>query len=778
MNITILKPSVSSTTAAPKLEYVDVLSNYESVVWNVKYQDIGDAQIRSSNIAEVRSKIKCGYILVLENNIVPMVVLSIETSISDKEHITIYCKTLDYILDRRPAYPYFYEHESPDGYPMLFGDKNSDANEVKPVRVIHKLFQMMNDGIEGRLYEAFDKDWDFETDNKFNVYALPENFLVTGSINGRELADDDNLWINYYEVTTSQTMLAAIKDLCKFNGYDYKFVVDDSYEVFFVLYEPVDYGDPIDQYEKLKWYPEFRTSTGPIPVEKILKNLYYHWDRDGITEMTVSESIEYDTLIFGLDENNGTKVTNLVSMAPEGAISPYTVGVRMVDTVIESEMTEVAVSQMYQKELIHKPLNDFADKNSVTISLKGMNRHPDAPVCTTHRTPSIENGCRVGDVLPVYPKYGGMIPMQIVEHVTVYDTSGLQEYPVLKQCVSIGRKLLSVYDGFDKNVTDLTAEGWYAGRTPISDEVLGKTRPTIVRVGSNYYMTYVNSNNKTKAVQVDIHNKQVLNFKNSAGLSSVNSYNVVDGSIDLRSYETNNRETFRVAVYNLALQNNNAIPKEYYDNTVWGDDVLTLDDGTEVVPVIFKNRLQGDNGVLHVGGNLGVYMIDGKMYCRRVPIKNLGGGVWTRAGDESDILTNDIYVKTPSVRGFAFDPTRGDKRSGYAGDWFVYRYAKNDHWDVVSVDLTSPILIDGVSHDKIYFHLNMYGLYIFYMRVFGRPGPTTLYVKEDTKTEFEDFKFKEVGKYGANKSGYNSLMEDYGDKLTENAKLLLFEYFR
>ena len=150
-------------------------SNFDSLVWNERYQSPGDFQLRSYGILETMRHLQREAFVSVSNSDYVMQIhdLSISIDSENNEVLTVKGKTLDYIYGFRPAVPKIssttsMDADNPDGW--TFGDEYGDYGEVDPLAVIDRVL--------------YDTDYKHYGRAELSGLSLPIQYYAIGGLDG------------------------------------------------------------------------------------------------------------------------------------------------------------------------------------------------------------------------------------------------------------------------------------------------------------------------------------------------------------------------------------------------------------------------------------------------------------------------------------------------------------------------------------------------------------------------------------------------------------------
>lgn len=122
---------------------------FDSLVWNERYQEPGDFQLRSYGIRNTLDVIREGLLVGIDKSDYVMQVTNIDTDVdsSGNEVVTVTGKTLEHIFAHRPAVPkissvFAMDADHPDGWEFGFKDEeiaNQDPFQDIIVEIVHRV---------------------------------------------------------------------------------------------------------------------------------------------------------------------------------------------------------------------------------------------------------------------------------------------------------------------------------------------------------------------------------------------------------------------------------------------------------------------------------------------------------------------------------------------------------------------------------------------------------------------------------------------------------------
>lgn len=181
-------------------------TNFESLVWNERYQTPGDFQLTSYGIQETYGTLPHNTLVGVDKSDYVMIVTSIESNVDPQgnEVVTVTGKTLEWIFGFRPAVPKIssvlsMEFENPDGW--TWGDKYENEPYINPYAVMIQVV----DAVDQKHYYRDDLKF---LELPFSYYSYthevgPEDEVMLSEVNN----------MTHYAIDRGSTVLDVFDEL-------------------------------------------------------------------------------------------------------------------------------------------------------------------------------------------------------------------------------------------------------------------------------------------------------------------------------------------------------------------------------------------------------------------------------------------------------------------------------------------------------------------------------------------------------------------------------------
>ena len=384
---------LDSVTFQEKARY----DNFESLVWNERYQAYGDFQLQTSDVALAEKVFGEFKYFAIDTSPTIMRVKSRNLTMDEDGKLTLQIngETIDAVYLDRPAVANIVatstlDAEYPEGWE--FGDRLSDTYNLDPSGVAKQIFNQIDINHYGN--------------DELKRFATPINML---DLTNSSVGDFHQTKLPHYEVNRSQTVSDVFKELMLYGNYNMFLVRPDFWSF------PDSYS--------LTTRPIYYVMRHPVVRDEIYFNFYR-------------------------DDYSAYNLTNDISVSKNIVLSPHADGVLYTDLgedvsgldakvkFFESDIEDLLPDEL-DRYIIEKLAEETTRENlsSTTLDLTIANNANDDqlfhPFYSEVNNPTINHrGFYLGDIVSItVPWTTDVVQKQVVEYVKVEDTNGYKEYP-------------------------------------------------------------------------------------------------------------------------------------------------------------------------------------------------------------------------------------------------------------------------------------------------------------------------------------------------------------
>ena len=250
--------------------------NFNTFVLNLRYQDVGDFQLRTYDISDAINNFYLG--MPIGNNVdgSVMYVQNISTSRDSTGNnvVEITGKTLDSVFEHRPTVKKLVSQNDLKGLPWQYGNMSEPARTINYLEVLSDLFKVVDTTTYG--------------DTNMSYLSLPFSYRMTTP----QTTQYESAEINprtFYEITPDMNALQVLKDMVSTGGLGYTItrniisadpmpnmldynVPTSSRPLSFVFYSPLDKRDKVVFDYKQDDYSDYSYSNSLHPTTFVLSD--------------------------------------------------------------------------------------------------------------------------------------------------------------------------------------------------------------------------------------------------------------------------------------------------------------------------------------------------------------------------------------------------------------------------------------------------------------------------------------------------------------------------
>lgn len=404
-----------------RLEEVGRFSNFESLVWNERFQTPGDFQMTSYGIVETTAAIRTGMFVGSSRSDFVMQVLSIDTSVDTKgaEVVTISGKTLEYILSHRPAIQRVasissMDAEHPDGWEFGQPHNNPDEDPFDIMRtVLHN--------IDDRHYSRAE----------LSYLQLPFSYYEYSEDNGIGIVSK-SVKMPHYSIDRAATVQDVFDELLPQAEMGVATLRPNMNSALAESHTRNHWRETADRHALFVHYrPRIILNEGQIT---------FNHNMEDYTSESITRNVEYSNAIIQADLGHVLHARGEFPSETTGLAHRVKLQERDTSTLSDHE------SGLINRNIGFDVFDDYTQ--SITFSLETSGHFPFDQKKYQFGDRS-ENTYFLGDAVTLNLKGASGAVVQIMEYIRTMDANGYREYPVFQTM----RKINNVY-----NVTILNYE--------------------------------------------------------------------------------------------------------------------------------------------------------------------------------------------------------------------------------------------------------------------------------------------------------------------------------
>lgn len=393
--------------------------NFNTFVWNLRYRDVGDFQLRTYDISDAINNFYLG--MPIGNNVdgSVMQVQNISTSRDSTGNnvVEITGKTLDSVFEHRPTVKKLVSQNDLKGLPWQYGNISEPARLINYMEVLSDLFKVVDTTTYG--------------DINMSYLSLPFSYRMAASRTTHSVSGEKNPR-TFYEITPDMNALQVLKDMVSTGGLGYTITRN------IISADPIpnmlDYNVP--------------TSSRPLsfvfysPLDK-RNTVVFDYKQDDYSDYSYSNSLHPTTFVLsdtGEVKKYRLRYFNNTSTNPYTGLSNWVDFTNGVPTGLS--VYEKSNYQDIYLDGIVRSINEYARNLSITT---------DGNFPYDYKN-FVFNGSRLnnfylGDVVTlVYPYERVKIQVRVKEFIRTQDVNGYREYPVFEPVNKIGDKNTELRD--------------------------------------------------------------------------------------------------------------------------------------------------------------------------------------------------------------------------------------------------------------------------------------------------------------------------------------------
>lgn len=400
--------------------------NFSTFVWNLRYRDVGDFQLRTYDISGAIEAFSLGMPIGNSEDGSVMQVQNISTSrdATGNNVVEITGKTLDSVFEHRPTVKKLVSQNDLKGLPWRYGNVLEPVKTVDHMTVLADLFKVVDITTYG--------------DNNMSYLSLPFTYkVVEPFVIPPESGEKKPR--TFYEITPDMNALQVLKDMVSIGGLGYTItrydlniqpvptMLDRSFPtnlrpLSFVLYPPRDRRGKITFDYRKDDYSDYSYSNGLHPTTFILSD--------------AGEVKKYRlTFLNNTSTRLRTGLSNWVDLT-NGVPSDLSV-------------YEKSNYQDIYLDGIVRSINEYTRDLSITTD--GNYPYDNKNLVLNGRH---DDAFYLGDVVDiVYPYAQNKIQARVKEFIRTQDVNGYREYPVFEPVNKIGANNIDLKDDLSRGAS-------------------------------------------------------------------------------------------------------------------------------------------------------------------------------------------------------------------------------------------------------------------------------------------------------------------------------------
>lgn len=422
-------------------------SEFDSLVWNERYQEPGDFQLRSYGIENTLKVLHNGLLVGVDNSDFVMQVTNIDTDVDSlgNEVVTVTGKTLEHIFAHRPAVPkissvFTMDADHPDGWG--FGFEDEEVATLDPFQdIIYKVLTQTDTNHYGRselkwltlpfLYYTYATE---PAGGYHGISKLQRHYVIDRGATVQDVLDE--------LLPEAQMGIATMRPRTNNSFWDYhnrNVEEDPTRPGMCIFYSPVRLRDPVT----FDYLLEDFTSES-IQKEGDFTNIEFRAHEDGVTA-------------------NGDWYTSMPDLDSEwhqssGLLGDYREGGGLNRRVSLTEGLRFDLPQ-HELQKDHRSsavrlFDQYAQANTYSVETSGI--FPYSPKSYGLLRNSL-NGFFLGDVvkLNLRGEEGEAVDVQVKEYIRTQDADGYKEYPTFTPARELGEWKNPDYSRYLNTTTQL-----------------------------------------------------------------------------------------------------------------------------------------------------------------------------------------------------------------------------------------------------------------------------------------------------------------------------------